>query len=217
SDPDAIPIDQISDTDFHSSQISILRERIESYIVPSLNILFRELSPYKNQEKKLKSAFKWLEDKVVQQSPGYETYKITALQNFRSTQIEVDTSVVRDAASEFEELAKRDEENGSKFFYYNVFQQALIRNWINLAKHLTKYELTPIQTANLMIKALNNSFVEKASKILAYDALYVRRMIFTGERVLINERAKTAWTDLVAVSLGSTEGLRLPPKNVLHS
>lgn len=199
---DAPAIDDISDNNFHSSQFLILQKSIKDHVVPALNILFRRLSPYFEQEKKLISAFAYLEKKIIDQKNGYESFKLEVLQHFRTLQ-DIDTSFVKDAGRDFEQHSARNENGVARFFYLNVFQQALVRLWIDLSQKLTKLGISPEISAQAIVDALNDGFVKSAAVILAYDKLYVRRTLFNGEKLLVNVRSKTSWTDLLALSLGA--------------
>jgi len=212
--PDSYSYNSIEEETFGPEQIAILTEQINKYVTPSLWELFISPRPYKSVIEKFASSLKRLDKLVSDKTTGAEQFRDNVLYQFRKT-TDRDLVPVRDMERIFEEGLEI--EDGDETYFYNVFQQGLIRAWAELCLSLTSDDskITPQVVAKAMVAACEKLVFNDKKKMFLTTRPYLQGLIFLGERVLVNESARRAWMLLIIGSLYSSK-VRIEFKNVIE-
>ena len=182
---------QITDDKFDTAQSTILQAQLEKYVVPALDILMRESSPYQKQWSKLVSAVADIESKSAEK-PDYGDYLEEVLGRFRRCgrkDIKSRSVVQQEFDSKFEEL--EDEQ----VYFRMVFQQGLIRIWAD------NVGINPVATASILIKALEKLVFQPRKSLFERERPYATLTLYQGTKPRVSNPGKDAWRNLLGASL----------------
>jgi hypothetical protein len=196
--PDATKYSNISDENFDLAQEKLLKHQIEKLISPALDILFTTPRPYREKWEVFKKAVDVLD--AQREVVGVQAFRDHVLGEFRPWSAK-DGPRAKDAQVQFESsfdaLALTD-----KPFFYQVFQQALVRTWILCAQVFWDHAgISPVETAAIIVPALEK-FCFKGEKLI-FDVAnpYATRVLYQGNKPNLNQWGKAAWANVVAATL----------------
>lgn len=184
---------------FSLAQLPTLRAQIATEVRPALEALFLSPKPYADLQDVYLKAFDWLQDRIKKGTAGAAAYCDVL---FGSRQIRKhDLASVTDVQDEFYKHFFRDEEriNSVKPYFLNVFQQALIRGWVLICTRVG--EPSALKTANAYVAALAALCFSPKENFFLSTQPYMQNTLYRGERVIVNEIAKLAWSHLILASL----------------
>jgi hypothetical protein len=192
-------IESISNREFHPAQIALLEKQIKRYLTPALNVLLSEPSPYRRKAKRVADAKAWLDAEVVRMAKGAQDYRDQCLLHFRKwTTLDHDTA--RPIESDFESRCEHDDDDGP--FFLNVFQQGLMRAWIEFAREMLRYSVSPTESASFLVKGLERICFAHAKSYFAGDKAYARLSLYKdGGAVIVTEVAREQWKRLILITL----------------
>lgn len=195
----------ISIDSFEKSQLPILKEQIDRYIIPAIHTLFTEVTPYQVHIDQVSVAYRKLVNKVENNVHGAETYLNTVLMQFRST-TKYDDENVRDIEKAFlEDIPEKDEHES--FYFRNVFQRGLIKAWSHLVCELSiEYELSPENIANALKNSLNSGIMKSKKSLFDNRHSYIQHSLFVGARILVKEQAIAQISNLIVCSILKGQG-----------
>lgn len=192
----AIPVDELSEQNFRISQVKVLRELIKSKVAPALGVLFFEPSIYKQRIQATGQAATWLAQEMIAGIDGAEHCKQSILDQYRDAN-ELDPSASRVHYKDFERLV--EESSPSAIFFYNVFQQGLIRVWISLTRILFESGNDPVTVAKALVEALDRVMTLTDPRFESSNA-YTQKLLYNGGNVLLSKRAKDNWERLILIN-----------------
>lgn len=202
---DSIKFDQISEDFFDVDQIPVLKQQIKDYVTPSLCKLFTLPRPYKEVLKQFEVAIDYLKQQIKNNVPGAEQYYNDVLLQFRRT-YKHDLPKVKDIETEFENLFINIGWNSTiyedQFFFSNLFQQAVIRSWAMLCNGLTiQHSIAPTVVAEALVAAFDKSVFNPKKGLLLPDKKYNQYILYSKEKILVNDRSRDQVTNLLISSL----------------
>jgi hypothetical protein len=182
---------------------TIVSEQIEKHIVPGLDILFRTPSPYRRLEDQFGHAFSQLQRKVNESIPSF-----LGLKRYYSRYVyrdeEIFEETVRAANADFKSWIKVDDED--KSFFYQVFQQALLRLWIGVASNLNTLGISSTMAARSLVAGLEVGCFQTDPPYLGSRQRYTYRLLWRNETVNQGtQAARTAWFQLLSAALCRSE------------
>ena len=176
----------------------ILKNQIDTYLVKALEILFRKPSPYQKLETALNSAFEKLNNKVNENNSSFIGLKKT-LDSYIYKEDEIFEESTKSAYSDFKSWIAYDQKD--RIYFLAVFQQALIRHFLNIAAVAITYDIRLPDVAEAAILSLEELALVSKDRFLGSERKYTRRMLWRNENVNFGSIwAKQAWLDI----LGST-------------
>jgi hypothetical protein len=182
---------------------SIVSEQIEKNIVPSLDILFRVPSPYRRLEDQFGKAFSELQRKVDESIPSF-----LGLKRYYSRYVyrdeEIFEETVRAANGDFKSWIKVQDTD--KLFFYQVFQQALLRLWIGVASNLSSLGISSTTAARSLVAGLEVGCFQTDPPYLGSGQRYTYRLLWRNESVNQgSQAARSAWFQLLSATLCQSE------------
>jgi hypothetical protein len=193
ADP-SIPANEIANDRFHPRQIQILKEQINRYISPSLDMLLRFSRPYKEMQNQFDRNCAWLDEQVAKGIIGAGAFKMDVLQQYRDVH-KFDAKTVAAIRGEFKDLFSIDDSDTP--YFLNVFQQGLLRAWINLSISLGQYEISPPEVATALTGSLQLICFSKEKGLFDFRRQYTQRTLFNGENVVVTKKSKDLWLALI--------------------
>jgi hypothetical protein len=198
ANPEATRYSNISDENFDIAQEKLLKQQIERWISPALDVLFTTPRPYREKWETFNKAVDSLD--AQREVVGVQTFRDHVLGEFRPWSAK-DGSSAKDTQvqfeSNFEALASTD-----KPFFYQVFQQALVRTWILCAQVLWDHAgISPVDVAAVLVPALEK-FCFKGEKLI-FDIAnpYATRVLYQANKPNLNQWGKAAWAYVVSATL----------------
>lgn len=178
---------------------SIIKKQIDKILVPALDTLFREAAPYNRLEKVIGEAFGKLQLKVDENNGSFVSLK-SHLNDYIYNEVEMFEASTRTAYIDFKKWISIS--STDRVFFYAVFQQALIRFWLNIATLLKPFNLNASQSAFISLVALDALSFKQEVNYFSIEHKYTRSMLWKNENINFGTSwAKNAWTDLLGTSL----------------
>jgi len=190
-----VPFGEISEDNFTQQQVDILKEQIDKYFTPALDVLFFKLRPYSELYGQFELAMKALNNKIQQNTPGFRQFKEDYLFKFRKVG-KNDLAKVKDASIEFDSsFSIADTDN---VFFLNVFQQGLLRAWAKLSEEIVRpFQVMPEIIAKCLVVSLEKLCLAPGSTFFDSKNLYQQQVIYNGQRVLVNDLSRAQWFNLI--------------------
>jgi hypothetical protein len=193
-DADSTKYAMISDEDFAISQEPVLKRQISNLITPALDVLFTMPRPYKEQWELFLQSVTELDDQ--RELTGVQAFRDNILGKFRTSSAK-DSPEAKDAEKQFQ--AKFEQE---KPYFFNVFQQGLVRTWITCAQALWDHAaITPANTAICLIEALDKFCFLRGRSLFDASNPYATRVLYQGAKPNTNQWGKAAWANVVSATL----------------
>jgi len=204
-DEDYPKYSEINEENFVLKQAWVLEEQVDKYITPSLDVLFFKPTPYKEIWNKFKMAVDWLDGEVENRGTESACFKNQYLYKFR-TVTKRDNEQVNVVCKQFEKLIEEDQQKS--VFFKMVFQQGLIRAWYDLSIMLCReFKVDPKHIANALVESLEVLCFDTSKGYFNDRNAYLQQVIYKGQRVLVNDKAKDCWVYLI-LSLFKDENTR---------
>jgi hypothetical protein len=181
----------------------VVRKQIDKLLVPALDKILRQAPPYADREAALNAAFEQLQAEVTANKSSFIALR-AALDKYVYSEQEIFERSTLGAYEDFRSWIKVDAT--AEIFFLSVFQQALLRFWLNMASALTEFEASALVGADVAIAALNKRVFATAHRYLDPAQKYTRRMLWKNENVNFQSNwAKNAWLNLIGTSLLVTD------------
>jgi hypothetical protein len=195
--PDSLATGYISEERFDADQLATLKCQIEKYVAPSLDVLFREPSPYKTVRSAFEAAVAQLDKEIESGKAGAAQFKIDVLCKFRNTN-DLDQESVKGMEQIFRAMFENEDLKDVDLFRRNVFQQGLIRAWAKVfATLMNSKGITPPNAAKALIAALEIICFAKSKQYLSFYREYTQNVIYRGARIIVNDASKQSWRQLI--------------------
>lgn len=198
-DTDEISIEAICEDKFTTTQIEVIKEKMRSEIKisESLIYLFTSSLPYKKLIESFSLAVAKLDKQIEDDTAGASYYKNSVLSQYREAINEKDNKIdadeIVDRSKEFSKEISINFDANYKVYFTNVFQQALIRLWIDLSYEFYPQGISQQQVAIALIPALNTLCFDLSKRLFDNERIYLQKIIFNGSRYIVNKRSKNAW------------------------
>lgn len=178
---------------------TLVKQHIDDILIPALDTLLRTPTPYARLETALGKAFNRLHEKVSENNSSFMGVKaVLAAYIYREDEIFEEST--RGAYVDFKHWIETDPSD--KIYLLAVFQQALLRFWLNLSAVLKPFGVDAKTCSSLAVAALEKLVFSQTDRYLGADRKYTRRTLWRNENVNFGSSwAKTAWADLVGTSL----------------
>ena len=201
---DSFPtIESISNQEFRPQQAAVLQRQISAYVTPALDVLFTKPSPYKRKIEKLISAKLWLDAEVSRMANGALDFRDQCLAHYRES-TDLDYATVRPIEAEFEERCEHEEADNP--FFLNVFQQGMLRAWVEISRELLRHSIAPVDAADALIAALEVIAFSNKKSYFSSEKNYTRLTLYRdGGAVIVTEVAKEQWKRLILMTLAATD------------
>jgi hypothetical protein len=194
---DSLASGYISEERFDADQFATLKAQIEKYVTPSLDVLFREPTPYKVIRKAFEAAVKQLNEEIEESRAGAAQFKIDVLCKFRTTN-DLDQESVKGMETIFGEMFDTEALSEVEFFRRNVFQQGMIRAWTKVFTTLMgPTEVTPPAVARALVAAMEIICFAKAKQYFSFYREYTQNVIYRGAKILVSATSKQSVRQLV--------------------
>lgn len=202
---DGVPATEISNENFSVSQIETLRELIRDKVAPAMLTLFFLPKVYHKRVLAFDNAVKWLQGEISQNKEGAEHCKVNIIDQYREAN-KLDTAPSIDMYSGFKrKVTEASCDDEDSVYFLNVFQQGLIRSWINLSKILFNEGIEPEKLAEALVKALEISIMDPSKRLLDPSNSYTQKILYNGGRVNLTKSSKRAWTNLIGATMANTK------------
>lgn len=177
----------------------LVKKHIDQILVPALDFLFRSPTPYRRLENSLDEAFKRLQEKVGENNSSFIGLK-SILNSYIYRDEEMFEESARLAYVDFKKWI--DVDQSDRIYFFSVFQQGLLRFWLNVSALLKPIGITADASALIAVTALEKMVFQTKERFLTSDRRYTRRTLWRNENVNFGSTwAKNAWADLLAASL----------------
>lgn len=191
--------DGLVDKTQNSKIDEIVKRHIDKFLVPALDTLFRKSLPYKKLENSVSEAFGRLQTKVLENNSSFIGLK-SLLNSYIYREEEMFEDSARSAYVDFKNWIAIDPND--RIYFFSVFQQAMLRYWLNLSAILKPYSIEADASAQIAVFSLEKLVFAQRERFLSADRKYTRRTLWRNENVNFSSAwAKKAWADLIASSL----------------
>jgi hypothetical protein len=196
-------VDSISNREFHPAQSKLLKDQVNRYLTPALDIIFSAPSPYVRRRSNLVDAKVWLDSQVVGLIRGADIFRDQCLRHFRKW-TKLDHPSAGQIEADFESRCEHDEHDSP--FFFNVFQQGMLRAWIDIAREAIHFGISPEITASAFVRALEKVCFSQTKNFFSSDQAYTRLSIYRdGGTVIVTESSKEQWKRLILCTLRNPE------------
>src|SRR5690606_19088603 len=144
--------------------------------------IFRLSAPYLKLETNVGNAFEKLQKKVDENTESFISLKQNYLGKYIYKKAEYFEAPALGALEEFQSWIKTDDSD--RIFFYQVFQQALLRLWANVAADLHNYNISTENSTLALINSLNNFIFSKGKEFLTSGKRYTNRILWRNESIL---------------------------------
>jgi hypothetical protein len=188
-------IDYIIEYEFDVEQSNIIRDLAKEHMVPCLSYLLLNPSVYKKIQEGYFSALKILEINVGKGIDGWLTYK-SLLKEFKETNKLTQEPAIL-AEKEFNRII--DLEKGIENYRKNVFQQAYIRIWAQIADFLVAdFEITPKVTAKALVSSFEKVVFDYRKNLFDKSQTYTNLVLYDrAGKPNVSVRGKQFWTEFI--------------------
>ena len=179
----------------------IVKEQIDKLLVPSLSDLFRKPEPYTDLENRLGKAFEMLQEKVDNNNSAFVSLNNSYLGKYVYKKAEFLDGVTLGAYEEFQGWVKVPDEN--RVFFYQVFQQAMLRFWSDLCNLLLDFnsEISLGSATKCVLHALNSMIFTKKEFLLSGNR-YTNRVLWRNDNILQgSQNARNNWRNALVLTL----------------
>jgi len=181
----------------------IVDEQIHQHLVPALNYLLRALRPYRDLEALLNTAFTEQKQQIDRGNPALASLR-RYLERFIYRSDEMFDDLAKGAWDAFREKVKPSTDD--RVYFLSVFQQGYIRFWLSLARMLSVYGISALDSAKAIVQATDVFAANPRHQYLNDEKLYVQRVLWRGGAVNYNSAwAKEAWTNIQVAALLRTD------------
>ena len=203
SDENWTRVDSISNREFHPAQQEILQQQVATYLTPAISVLFSEPGPYKRKRLHLEAAKTWLDQQVVKMARGADVYRDQCLKHFRKW-TRLDDISARSIEEDFEERCENEESDVP--FFLNVFQQGMLRAWIEITRFTVNHGISPETNAKAFVRGLEKLCFAPAKGYFSSDQVYTRLSIYRdGGAVIVSESSREQWKRLILANFSNRD------------
>lgn len=203
---DLSPNASISEDNYSFAQTEFIKNKLEERVYPGLNTLLTEPLPYSLQIEKFEKAILHLEKLISNNVSGAKAFKDSYLTNFMMSKLDKGEfnphSSTNAVAEEFEKNACCDSEH--KFFFTNIFQNAVIAAWTDLWKELfaiNGFQVIPEDVAKALVAAGNRFSFDPKHKFWSSERNYLQLTLYRGNRLLVTDSSKKACKRLIIATM----------------
>lgn len=185
----------------HASAIDkIVGEQIETHLVPALNTLLLEPSPYASFVESVKLAFTKLKGQADGHSAAFAALQ-DSFARYKYTDEEIAEPVVKAVLQDFNQWVQIPE--GDAVYFLSAFQHGLLRSWIRFSTILGVHGLTPSVAAKVTVAAMEVLALKPDAGYLSPARKYTRRVLWKNEKVNFSSTLWTrdVWVDILCLSL----------------
>jgi hypothetical protein len=112
----------------------------------------------------------------------------------------LDHETARPVEAEFVTRCEHDDDDEP--YFYNVFQQAFVRAWIEFAHSLIPYEVAPPLAATILVDAMAPICFSSKKDYFGFEKTYARLSLYKdGGAVIVTEAARDQWKRLILMTL----------------
>lgn len=196
----------IDDSNFDTSDLPEIKQRLEKNIIAPLDILLRKPAPYSLLSETFKSKLTEYDKLAEKNVVGIRYYLNEIIYKYRkcSKQEQEDH---KDAERKFENEFKEINEKYYIFFTL-IFQQGLLRAWAKLAAELTKFGVSPTNTAEAIVSSLDELCFVESEKYFDPRQPYTQLSIYEGQRLLQNDGSRNCWVNLILMSILNPKSIK---------
>ena len=209
-------IDDIAEDNFSLAQAEVLKKQIGQNFAKGLACLFTKPRPYKERIDAFSESIGTLNNEMGENIQGAKTFHDKVLLEFRDTN-KFDSPEVKDSEKRFEESVKITKTDS--IFFNNVFQQGFVRFWLDLSTDLASMELSPLDCAMFAVGVSNDLIFKQGMDIFSSDRSYGQKLLFSGIKILVGDRAKRNWHRLIYSNLLNAQARKIIAREAikLHS
>lgn len=199
----------ITEDNYSFVQAEFIKEKIRQRVYPGLNALLTKPIPYSVHIDNFNKAVLRLEELIKNNVGGAKEFKDNYLTNFMMSKIDKGKFNLHPAtntvAEEFEKRACASLEH--KFFFTNIFQNAIIAVWAELWKELFAINIliNPLDVAEALIAAGNRFSFDPKYKFWSSEKNYLQLVLYQGIRLLVTESSKKACKRLIISTLKNSK------------
>lgn len=177
----------------------IVQGRIETHLVPALDILLLTPTPYQRFILVVKQAFAKLKAQADAHNAASGAL-IEYFSHYKYTDEEIAEPVVRAALKAFNQWVQIQDLDG--IYFLSAFQHGLIRAWIRFSTILAVHDLDPQIAARLTVAGLEELVLKSDKAYLASSRKYTRRVLWRNEKVNFGTTLWTrdVWADIICAS-----------------
>jgi hypothetical protein len=198
ADPD-FSWDGLTDRTQNPKVDEIVKRCIEERLTPALDIILRTPSPYERLESSLGQAYEKLQKKTDDNNGSFLGLK-KSLNSYIYKEDEIFEESARAAYVDFKGWLMLDA--ADRLYFFSVFQQGLLRFWLNMAILLKPYNVDASLAATAAVAGLEKLVFSTKDRYLNSDNKYTRRTLWRNENVNFTSAwAKNAWSDLIGTSV----------------
>ncbi len=179
-------ISSIEESTFSLDQAPILRKQISRYITPAIDVLLTKPRPYKELIDLYKGQVQALDERISKGSTSAATYKEDILYQFRSCKSNDSDSIKTEENDFLAPFESASQANEDRFYFLNIFQQALFRSWAELCKKLIKYEIEPKFIAESMVDSFELICFDEKKMMFSPHKNYMQILIYKKESTAVN-------------------------------
>lgn len=205
----------ISDTT-HSAEIdAIINQQIKKVLVPALDILLRKSRPYQKLENQVANAFSRLQQKIAENNHLFSNLKTNYLGKYIYKEDEFFNAPTVGAYSEFKSWIKIEESD--RIFFYQVFQQGLLRTWSSIVFDLRTIGVGTIDATNAVLAGIDCFLYSNGSDYIRPGKRFTNNLLWKND--VINQgspAAKQNWFHAIK-STFSREDVRLAVHQYLET
>lgn len=205
---DCVPIDQIAESNFASSQIDLLENIIDQKITPSLQHLFFSAKPYATCIKSFTKAAADLDSNIGKDIEGAVYFKEKVLQQYRDVN-DFDPREAKTAQDSFIKSYDNAVDIADRVYLLNVFQQGYLRVWLQFSSQLSVYEIDPVAIARILVSALDPVCFNSETNLFDSERMFLQKLLYNGTRIIVTKKSKLNWMRLIMATLLNPESIKV--------
>ena len=195
-----ILIDEISESNFSTSQVDLLQEIISEKITSAIYLLLFNSRPYLLCVENFKKAGANLDGSISKDVEGTDYFKQKVLLQYRDWN-EFDPVEARTAQTNFISTYASNSNEIDGVYFLNVFQQGYLRVWLKLSNMLSTEGVSPEKVAEIIVDACESVCFSNSVNLFNSERIYLQKLLFNGARVIVSKKSKDNWVRLIFASM----------------